>query len=143
MEIARPPVIVVDTNVIAYLWLRGDFTPAAEAALSGDADWAVPVLWRSEFRSVLTAAIRSRRLTLDAAIAIAKAAEEQFHGREFAVDSADVLALSTTSGCSAYDCEFVALATSLALPLVTNDRDVVRAFPHLAVALSSFATGRP
>ena len=138
MEIARPAVIVVDTNVVAYLWLPGDLTAAAEKALGDDADWAVPLLWRSEFRSVLAGAVRNRRLTLDRATAIATAAEEQLHGHEFAVESSEVLALSNASGCSAHDCEFVALARALGVPLVTNDREVLRAFSGLTVALAHF-----
>lgn len=135
--------IVVDTNVVAYLWLPGDLTPAAEKALGDDADWAVPLLWRSEFRSVLAGAVRNRRLTPDRATAIAAAAEEQLRGHEFAVESSDVLALSTTSGCSAYDCEFVALAKALGVRLLTNDREVLRAFSKMTVALADFGTGRP
>lgn len=134
--------IVVDTNVTAYLWLPGDLTAAAEKALSDDSDWAVPSLWRSEFRSVLAAAVRNRRLTLDRAMAIAAAAEEQMKGREFGVDSSEVLALSSRSGCSTYDCEFVALAKALSVPLVTNDRAVLRAFSAMTVPLAHFGTDR-
>jgi predicted nucleic acid-binding protein len=50
-----------------------------------------------------------------------------------------VLSLATSSGCSTYDCEFVALATSLGVPVVTNDRQVLRAFRHLAEPLSGYA----
>ena len=61
--------IVVDTDVQAYLCLPGDFTQRAEALLSG---------------------------------------------REYEMDSYDVLALVRKSDCSAYNCEFVALAVRLA-----------------------------
>lgn len=134
--------IVVDTNVTAYLWLPGDLTLAAEETLRSDSEWAVPVLWRSEFRSVLAGAVRSRRLTLDRAITIAEAAEQQLQGHEFAVDSSEVLALSNRSGCSTYDCEFVALAKALGVPLVTNDHEVLRAFAEIAVALADFGSKR-
>jgi len=132
-------VIVVDTNVIAYLWLPGDLTSAAERVLSRDAEWVVPLLWRSEFRSVLAGAVRGKRCSLAQAAALAGEAEDQLRGREFQVDSAQVLSLATSSGCSTYDCEFVALATSLGVPVVTNDRQVLRAFRHLAEPLSGYA----
>ena len=45
--------IVVDTNILAYLYLPGDFTERAEALLAKDADWVAPTLWRSEFRNIL------------------------------------------------------------------------------------------
>jgi len=44
-------VIVVDTDVLAYLYMPGPFNDAAEALLLRDAEWAVPQLWRSEFRT--------------------------------------------------------------------------------------------
>lgn len=36
--------IVVDTNVVAYLYLESEFTAGAEAQLRIDPDWAVPEL---------------------------------------------------------------------------------------------------
>ena len=131
--------IVVDTNVVAYLWLPGDFTAAAERLLAEDGDWAVPLLWRSEFRSVLMGAVRRRTLSLSRANAIALAAETQLRDREFSVETAHVLALANRSGCSPYDCEFVALAEDLDARLVTNDAAVVRAFPEIALPLQRFA----
>jgi predicted nucleic acid-binding protein len=89
-------VIVVDTNVIAYLWLPGDLTSAAERVLSRDAEWVVPLLWRSEFRSVLAGAVRGKRCSLAQAAALVGEAEDQLRGREFQVDSAQVLSLATS-----------------------------------------------
>jgi predicted nucleic acid-binding protein len=43
--------------------------------------------------------------------------------------------LLSTSRCSAYDCEFVAVAEQLAMPLVTEDRAILAAFPVLAQSL--------
>jgi len=56
-------VIVVDSNVIAYLYLPGDHTASAEALLEQDADWAAPLLWRSEFRNILAGYMRRKALT--------------------------------------------------------------------------------
>ena len=129
--------IVVDTNVTAYLWLPGELTTAAERLLAEDADWAVPLLRRSEFRGVLAGAVRRKLCKLERAGAIAQAAEEQLSGREFAVQSTEVLRLANESGCSTYDCEFVALAQTLGVRLVTNDREVLSAFPSIAVPLKN------
>ena len=131
--------IVVDTNVTAYLWLPGDLTAAAEQLLSEEPDWAVPLLWRSEFRSVLAGTVKRKLCPLDRAVAIALAAEQQLSGREFAVETEEVLRLAHESGCSAYDCEFVALARALGVSLVSNDREVLKTFPEIAVPLESYA----
>lgn len=130
--------IVVDANVIAYLWLPGDFTAAAERVLAGDADWAVPLLWRSEFRSVLVGAVRRRTLSATRALAIAAAAEAHLGSREYAVESGHVLALAHRSGCSANDCEFVALAEdprAVSRRARGNVADHVVVEPHVALEL--------
>ncbi len=57
-------------------------------------------------------------------------------GAEFVVDSVSVLELVRDSRCSAYDCEFVALAKRLDTKLVTMDSKVLRAFPAFAVSLT-------
>ncbi len=52
------------------------------------------------------------------------------------MDSRSVLDLIHDSPCSAYDCEYVALAIHLGTNLVTMDKQVLRAFPNVAVPLT-------
>ena len=127
--------IVVDTNVIAYLYLESEFTARAEAQLKIDPDWAAPVLWRSEFRNILAGAIRRKRLSFDEARQVLAEAEGLLAGSEHEVGSHQVLELVRDSDCSAYDCEFMALATQLHVKLVTMDAKLLKAFPKLAVPL--------
>jgi predicted nucleic acid-binding protein len=127
--------IVVDTNVVASLYLPGEHTANAEALLERDPEWAVPVLWRSEFRSVLTGYMRRRTITFDQAHRLQREAESLLSGSEFEVDSLGVLELARDSDCSAYDCEFVALAKKLDTKLITLDARLLRAFPKDSTAL--------
>ena len=113
--------IVVDTNVIAYFWLPGEYTTFAERALNKDNEWAAPILWRSEFRNILAGYIRRKNLTIDMAIQLMEHAEAQMKGREYIVQSGRVMSFVEMSSCSAYDCEFVALAEDLGVPLITTD----------------------
>lgn len=131
--------IVADSNLIAYLLIEGEHTEAAEAVLAKDPIWAAPVLWRSEFRNILALYLRLRHLDLSAALQYMNEAEALLSGREYEVPSAPVLELAQESGCTAYDCEFVHLAQELAVPLVTSDKKVLRAFPDLANSLQRFA----
>jgi predicted nucleic acid-binding protein len=131
-------VIVVDTNVIAYLLLGGEKTPHARAALREDPVWAAPIVWRSEFRNVLTVYLRHGQLLLLDALELVAEAESLLSGSEYRVDSGQVLRLAATSPCSAYECEFVALAQELGLSLVTSDRQLLVAFPSVAVSLESY-----
>ncbi len=129
--------IVVDTQVLAYLYLPGDFTTSAEALLQRDADWAAPVLWRSEFRNILAGYLRRGSLTFTQALALQAEAQALLSGREHDVDSAQVLALVRDTTCSAYDCEFVALADPLNVPLQTMDGKLLQAFPRRAISLTA------
>lgn len=128
--------IVVDSNVLAYLYLPGEYTTVAEALLEHDPDWAAPVLWRSEFRNILAGYMRRGKLTFEQAHALQCEAEDLLGGAEYEADSRSVLELVRDSECSAYDCEFVALAMKLGTKLVTMDGKVLRAFPGVAVALA-------
>ena len=56
---------------------------------------------------------------------------------EFDVDSSAVLELVLDSNCSAYDCEFIALAIKLDSKLVTVAKKLLRAFPARAIGLFS------
>jgi predicted nucleic acid-binding protein len=130
-------VIVVDTNVLAYLYLPGEHTSHAEALLERDPDWAAPVLWRSEFRNILAGYMRRRALTFEQAREVQAEAESLLSGSEHDVDSQQVLELVRDSDCSAYDCEFIAVAMKLGARLVTMDARLLRAFPRHAVALTA------
>jgi predicted nucleic acid-binding protein len=131
-------VIVVDTNIIAYLLIPGDHTHEAERVFARDPDWAAPLLWRSEFRNVLTLYMRRRSMALVESLEIAADAEALMRDKEYEVSSAQALSLAAGSRCSAYDCEFLALAQSLGVPLVTADRDILADFPSLAVSVDDF-----
>ena len=130
--------IVVDTNLIGYLFLASDRSALAERALRKDPEWAAPLLWRSEMRNVLAQVVRRSLLGLEDAQRIMDAAADLMSGREYQVASDSVLRLAAASGCSAYDCEFVSLARDLGVILVTADQQLLRAFPDTAVGLEAF-----
>jgi predicted nucleic acid-binding protein len=131
-------VIVIDTNVIAYLYLASPHADQAEEALRRDPEWAAPILWRSEFRNVLVHYLRKDLLSLEDSYQILAEASRLMHRREYRVASLPVLDLVVASTCSAYDCEFVALAQDLDVPLVTTDRQILEQFPQVAVSLETF-----
>lgn len=135
--------IVVDTNVVAYLLIPGDQTEAARRAFTRDPAWAAPLLWRSELRNVLALYVRRGHLALVDAQEVQAAGESLLAGREYDVDSAEVLAIAAASGRSAYDCEFVALARALGLPLLTSDRQLLTNFAGTAVELAAYSDDPP
>ena len=135
--------IVADTNLVAYLFINGRYSTLAERVFAKDPRWAAPLLWRSEFRSVLLKCVREGRFGTNDAMQIADAAEILLAGSEYAMGVSDpeVLRIAVEApGCSAYDAEFVALARELGLPLVTADERLLKAFPGTAIRLELFAT---
>jgi predicted nucleic acid-binding protein len=130
--------IVVDTNIIGYLFLSSEQSPLAERALIKDSEWAAPVLWRSELRNVLALYMRKNLIKLDHAQHIMDGALELLKGREYEVTSYEVLRLALQSKCSAYDCEFIAAANHLKVPLITVDKELLRDFPAVAISLTTF-----
>jgi predicted nucleic acid-binding protein len=62
-------------------------------------------------------------------------AENLLAGCEFEVESRKVLELVRDSDCSAYDCEFIALAMNLGTKLFTMDKKLLRAFPNHALSI--------
>jgi predicted nucleic acid-binding protein len=130
--------IVADTNIIAYLYLEGERSAQVEMLLEKNTPWAAPLLWRSEFRHVLALYMRKRNLSLEHAQQIMEEAMLLMKGNEYEVVSFHILELAAASACSAYDCEFVALAQDLGIPLVTVDQKIQKEFPHIAVSLDDF-----
>jgi predicted nucleic acid-binding protein len=113
-------------------------TQQAERVFDRDPEWSAPILWRSEFRNVLALYIHHGLLSLEEALRRMQRAETLMQGKEYEVSSAQVLSLAASSRCSAYDCEFVALAQHLDVPLVTSDGQVLSAFPSTAVSVDAF-----
>ena len=128
--------IVIDTNILAYLLIPGERSAAAESLFERDPEWAAPVLWRSELRQVLTSYLQRGDLSLDACTELWSRADALLTGHQHLVPTRTVLELALDSGCSAYDCEYVALAKLLGVLLVTEDRALLTAFAHIARPLS-------
>ncbi len=130
--------IVPDTNIIAFCVLHSAQTDKAVEVRRKDPEWAVPILWRSEFRNLLATAMRTRVMELDDAVLAFSVATRMIDRNEKKIDERRVLELAESSGCTAYDCEFVSLAERLSVPLVTTDKKVLAAFPSIAVSMDDF-----
>ena len=130
--------IVADSNLIAYLLIPGDKSARADEVLLKDPEWTVPLICRSEVRNILTLYMRHEGMSLSQARETMEKAESLWRGREFAVPSDAVLELTFHHGITAYDGEFVVLAKQLGVPLVTFDKPVRKAFPHIAISAEDF-----
>lgn len=130
--------IVADCSLLAYLLIEGEHTARAEEVLRRDPSWCAPFLWRSEFRNVLVSHIRHRSLPLEEARAKMAEAEELLGVRSLAVNSSQVLEDAAFRKISAYDAEYLALAATLHVPLVTFDHKLLAAGQGVAVSAEDF-----
>ena len=127
--------IVVDSNVIAYCWLNSPMTGLAQRVRVKDPDWQVPVLWRSEMRSILAGYLRDGSLSTAQARRVMRRVEEALAGCEHLVSSDAVIMVINATRLPAYDAEFVALAEELSVRLVTEDKAVLKACPEAALSM--------
>ncbi len=130
--------IIADANLIAYLLLKSEKSGLAEQVFARDAEWYAPILWRSEVRNIIVNYIRHDLLALPEAQDVMEKAHAFFTDREYFVTSEHVLELAASSRCTAYDCEYVALAQQFSIPLVTADTQLIKAFPDIAISLEDF-----
>jgi predicted nucleic acid-binding protein len=123
--------IVVHTNVVVPLLVRTEQSAASEQLYALGDEWYAPLLWRSELTSALMAIARrglinppQARTALDESNLIIPPEHE------VRSDPQDIFALALASGCTAYDCEYIAVAKLLGAPLATWDKHLLAAFPN-------------
>jgi predicted nucleic acid-binding protein len=89
------------------------------------------VLWRSEFANVLWKYVKHRGMPTATALAALAQARDLMLDHEYELGLDDVLLLAIDSGCTTYDCEYVALAKRLGLRLATRNQQLLLTFPGL------------
>ena len=129
--------IVVDANVIVYAITVCDLTAIARSVIEHAEGVNVPRLWRHECANALVVLSRSGFMSSEDASQVFAGALDAFIGKEREVDPRLTLREALSTGLSAYDSEYVALARGLGCRLVTNDGRILKAVPDLALSLST------
>lgn len=125
--------IVVDTNVLGYLYFPSDLNSNVEKLQERERDWIAPVLWKSEFLNVAALYYRKKLITLPEAVEAFEKANEFVITFDIHSEYKEIFSLIASSACSSYDCEFVSLAKSLAIKLITYDKQILQEFSGLAL----------
>jgi predicted nucleic acid-binding protein len=128
-------VVLVDTNVLAYLMLEGDRTSAAQELFERDADWRSEAFMMVEFSNVLTTYVRTKVLSRDQGLKLLAGAEKLVPVLT-SVQNARALEVAKQFGISAYDARFVALAIQMKVKLVTEDAKLRAAVPSWTASLA-------
>jgi predicted nucleic acid-binding protein len=133
--------VVVDTNILAYLLIAGDHTKEAQALFARDAEWKSEAFVLIEFSNILATYERTGGLTRSQAEHLLNEAEIRIHSL---VSLPHIAALRTAQQftVSAYDARFLATAEKLGTRLVTEDTKLRAAAPTLTQSLAeALATG--
>jgi len=131
-------VIVVDSNVVAYTFLEGVQTQLALKVRDLDPDWRLPELWRHEYLNILATYARHGGATLATTGRLWRRASRLLASSPKPVDMLLALELAARHNLSAYDAQFMALAVTLGVRCVTEDRALLKAFPEIAVSMRGF-----
>lgn len=130
--------IVVDVNVIAYLFITGEKTTEARTVRELDADWIVPDLWRDEFLNILATYVRHGGIDLETAVALWLSAVTLFKGHESTADPIMALELAARHSLSAYDAQYLTVAIGNEARLVTEDKAMLAAVPQRCMTMRDF-----
>ena len=125
--------IVVDTNIIAYLLLRGDRSESIDRLYKTDSDWIAPRLWVDEFLNVLATYERLEKLMSDETTPILNDALALMDGHTYELPPDRILSVARRTSCSANDSQYIALAEDRGLKLYTCDQRIISACPEIAV----------
>src|SRR5688500_614808 len=105
--------IVVDTNVLGYLYFPSSTNPTVEMLKEKEKDWAAPELWKSEFLNVSALYYRKGLISFPDIMEAFEKASQFVLGFEIHSAYKDIVGLIKNSACSSYDCEYVVLAQKL------------------------------
>ncbi len=131
--------IAVDANVVLPLLREDALTETARSVRAHEADWAVPSLLQIELANALLKDVRAGLLTIEHAIqASGIAADMIAQARVINPPLPDVLLTAHRTGLTAYDASYVVLARSLGVPLITEDKQILRACPDVARTMREF-----
>lgn len=134
--------IAVDTNVVAYALIQGAQTALARRVWDLDPVWRLPDLWRHEYLNVLATYARRGGASLRMVTQLWIQAVQLLAGSTQPVDMPLALQLAIENKISAYDAQFVALARSLGVALVTEDQHLLQAFPQETLSMRDFCAAR-
>ena len=128
--------VLVDTNVIAPLYVRSARTEAVEELFARDAVWRTEPLALIELSNVLITYERSRYITAATARDCLNRAAAFLQPQLFRVSHQAALEAALDYRVTACDARFLALADQLGIRLITEDARLRAAAPALTQSLA-------
>ena len=128
--------LLVDTNIIAPLYVRSAGSQAVAKLFARDAVWRTEPLALIELSNVLIAYERARYITAATARDCLNRAAAFLQPHLFRVSHQAALDAALRFRTTAYDARFLALARQLGVRLVTEDAKLRAAAPALTQSLA-------
>ena len=139
--IARLRMILVDTNIIAPLYVWSARSQAAGELFTRDAIWRTEPLALIELSNVLLTYQRARYISAATARDCLNRAAAFLQPYLFRVSHQAALDVALRHGTTAYDARFLALADQIGSRLVTEDARLRAAAPGLTQSLAEALAG--
>lgn len=130
--------IVADTCLITHLFNETPLTKLAQKILEKESSWFVPPLWQEEYANVISKMARKEKKHSEEAVKHFNYTVQEMRGCEIPVQNEQALRLSIEFKISVYDAHFVSLAINLNTVLVTEDKEVLKHCPYVAVSMIDF-----
>ena len=134
--------VIVDTNIIAPLYVRSARSPAVAELFAHDSVWRTEPLALIELSNVLITYERARYITAVRARDCLKRAAAFLQPYLFRVSHQAALDAALRYGTTACDARFLALAQQLSMRLVTEDLKLRAAAPALTQSLAEALAAR-
>jgi predicted nucleic acid-binding protein len=128
--------LVIDTNIIAPLYVQSARTDAVAKLFAQDQIWRTEPLALIELSNVLISYERARYITAATARDCLDRAAAFLQPNLFRVSHQAALDAALRYGTTAYDARFLALAQQLGSRLVTEDAKLRAAAPKLTQSLA-------
>ncbi|NNE63216.1 MAG: type II toxin-antitoxin system VapC family toxin [Gammaproteobacteria bacterium] len=119
--------IVADAKVIAYWLIEGENTANARRLFDIDPVWIVPALCRHELANVIASYVKHQAMLVSEVSSLWQNLELLINGSEYELDLDAVIALAVEKNLSAYDAQYLFLAMSRDIPLITQDKKLIAA----------------
>ena len=130
--------IVIDANILIYSLIECDYSPLIQQLRGKDADWRTTGLCLHETLNVLATYQRREVLTLPQCRKLLDHADRFIKVAQCEVEMDAALAVAAKYAITGYDAQYVALAQSLNVPLITEDRKLRKAAPGIAFSMREF-----
>lgn len=129
--------IVVDAHILAYKVLEDVRTISARRLFVQCGDWVSTSLWEPEFSNILAMPLRNGLWSVRQAVDALEEARSCL-AQVSEPSSELVFELVQRHKITAYDAQYVALAMEMKVPLVTEDKELLRKFPGNAYSMESY-----